>query len=148
MGETTTNTAWSIYWAPPSARFVTISARCDGWHGRRAITQFALVLQSAKLFLAALCKAGEPIIWRQRRDLTDLVPVHHPVRGGCVLESGPLRACFVIEVMSPQNVNTPQLFRIMMTCKHAIVDCCDGDPQSTVGVRNISHVTSCCIGVP
>jgi hypothetical protein len=32
MEKTPTNTAWSIYWAPPSARFVTISARCDSWH--------------------------------------------------------------------------------------------------------------------
>jgi hypothetical protein len=67
------NTASSIYWAPPSARFVTISARCDCWQRRRAITQFALALQVAKLLPRALCKAVTPISRRQHRQITDLV---------------------------------------------------------------------------
>jgi hypothetical protein len=67
------HTASSIYWAPPSARFVTISARCDCWRRRRAITQFALALHVAKLFPRALCKAVAPITTRQHRQITDLV---------------------------------------------------------------------------
>jgi hypothetical protein len=66
------HTASSIYWAPPSARFVTISARCDCWRRRRAITQFALALHVAKLFPRALCKAVAPITPRQHRQITDL----------------------------------------------------------------------------
>jgi hypothetical protein len=42
------------------------SARCDGWQRRRAITQFALALQGAKLFLADLSKVTEPINRRQQ----------------------------------------------------------------------------------
>jgi hypothetical protein len=65
MERVASNSAASIYWAPPSARFVTISARCDGLGRRRAITQFALVPGRAKVFLSALHKVVAPIRWRQ-----------------------------------------------------------------------------------